>query len=94
VRTYIAIAIYLACPLAQAGGSLALSLTVPPIQTLELLPNNRVHIVSNTGEKLETSFDWQGSPYRLVGCDLSAGHYIDTICKLVKVRAPASGGSQ
>ncbi len=59
-----------------------ISLTVPPIRELELLPNNQVHIKCNTGEVLETSFDLGGVKYSLVNCDLSPGRYIDTVCDL------------
>lgn len=65
-----------------ASLAFSISLTVLPIRTLEILPNNKVHIVCNTGEKLETSFVINGLNYSLVNCDLSPGHYIDTVCNL------------
>lgn len=68
-----------------AAASISLSLVVMPVRILDRLPDGRVHIVCNTGEKLETEFDYAGARYRLVNCDLSPGRYIDTICDLVRV---------
>lgn len=66
-------------------------LTVPPRQELDVLPDGRVHVLSNTGQALETQFELSGVKYVLANCDLTAGHYIDTICDLV---AAPSGISQ
>ena len=64
---------------------LNISVTVPPIETLELISPTQVHIVSNTGKQLETTFTINNTTYTLTNCDLTAGHYIDTICTLEEV---------
>ncbi len=67
------------------AGSVAVSLTVEPVETLDVLPDGRIHIVCNTGAKLETKFEMNGKLYQLTGCDLPEGRYIDTICTLTEV---------
>lgn len=62
-----------------------ISATVPPIQEIYLLPHNQVHIISNTGEPIATSFEIGGIQYTLMNCDLPTGKYIDTVCDLVTV---------
>lgn len=69
-----------------ASAAISLSLTIAPIRILEVLPNNKVHIVCNTGEQLETSFELNDVNYRLENCDLSPGKHIDTICDMVTVK--------
>ena len=65
-----------------ADATFGISLTVPPIRTLDVLPNGQVHVVCNTGEQLQTSFMMNGIQYQLINCNLPVGKYIDTICDL------------
>jgi thiamine pyrophosphokinase len=66
-----------------SSANFGISLTVPPIHTLDILPNGQVHIVCNTGEQLQTSFTMNGVQYQLINCNLPVGKYIDTVCDLV-----------
>lgn len=71
------------------AATFSLSGTVEPIRELTILPDGvHVHIKCNTGEKLETAFEWNGVNYQLTGCVLPEHKYIDTICTLTKVGTP------
>ncbi len=62
-----------------------ISLTVPPIQEIYYISNNKVRVLSNTGEALSTTFIINGITYQLEDCDLPTGKYIDTTCDLVPI---------
>lgn len=68
-----------------AQTTFGLSLTVPVIQTVDVLPDGRVHIYDNSGEPVSSTFYYNGTTYALTHCDLIPHPIVDTICTLTLV---------
>ena len=66
-----------------------ISLTVPIVQKVSILPNNQIYIYSNAGTPIQTTFEINGIMYQITNCDLSnyKTQVINTTCDLLELPA-------